>query len=76
MKMEDYFPDLPTPPLTGYFFMCSEKKSVIDDKLKSHSDYSEQDKSKTFKLRAQISKNMWDGKFDLENNILKIFRDE
>ena len=41
MKLEDYFPDLPTPPASGYMFMIQEKKGEIGEQLKAHPDYAE-----------------------------------
>ena len=60
MKLEDYFPDLPLPPPTGYFFFRQEKKNEIDEKTREEADGAT-DKATLFKIGAQVSKKMWDG---------------
>ena len=62
MKLEDYFPDLPSAPPSDYFFMLQERKDEIDEKLKEEAGGST-DKKELFKLRGQVSKTMWDGEF-------------
>ena len=62
MKLEDYFPDLPSAPPSDYFFMLQERKDEIDEKLKEEAGGST-DKKELFKLRGQVSKTMWGGEF-------------
>ena len=59
MKLEDYFPDLPSPPPTGYFFMCQERKNEIEQKVQEETEAT--DHATLFKVRSQVSKTMWDG---------------
>ena len=50
MKLEDYFPDLPSPPPTGYLFMCQVKKNKIEKKVQEETEAT--DNARLFKVRV------------------------
>ena len=72
MKLEDYFPDLPQPPPTGYFFFRQEKKNEIDEKIREEAN-GVTDRATVFKISAQVSKKMWDGQFSRVYQQILIF---
>ena len=61
MKLEDYFPDLPSAPPSGYLFMLQDRKNDIDEKVKEKAEGST-DRAEVFKVRTQVAKTMWNGK--------------
>ena len=61
MKLEDYFPDLPSAPPSGYLFMLQERKNDIDEKVKEKAEGST-DRAEVFKVRTQVAKTIWNGK--------------